>query len=147
MYYERYSKYSYVLFWTELNFSLSLSLSRVCVQHQPTTWTSFFFDLHILVAVFPAGVWLCARELNDERVFIILYAVSAAYFSGVMVRTPHAFTVFFASSGKALEPKTRRCLWDIFIALDQSFSMSILYYTVCGKFAPNEFVHRNGKPL
>lgn len=61
----------------------------VRVQHQPTTWTSFFFDLHILVAVFPAGVWLCARELNDERVFIILYAISAAYFSGVMVLYSH----------------------------------------------------------
>ena len=26
-------------------------------EHQPTTWTSFFFDLHILVAIFPAGLW------------------------------------------------------------------------------------------
>jgi dolichyl-diphosphooligosaccharide--protein glycosyltransferase len=38
-------------------------------EHQPTTWTSFFFDLHVLVCVFPAGVWFCIKELNDERVF------------------------------------------------------------------------------
>ena len=38
-------------------------------EHQPTTWTSFFFDLHILVCIFPAGVWFCIKELNDERVF------------------------------------------------------------------------------
>lgn len=55
-------------------------------EHQPTTWTSFFFDLHILVAVFPAGVYFCIKEINDERVFIILYAVFASYFAGVMVR-------------------------------------------------------------
>lgn len=55
-------------------------------EHQPTTWTSFFFDLHILVCVFPAGIWFCIKELNDERVFIILYAVFASYFAGVMVR-------------------------------------------------------------
>jgi dolichyl-diphosphooligosaccharide--protein glycosyltransferase len=55
-------------------------------EHQPTTWTSFFFDLHILVAVFPAGVWFCIKDINDERVFIVLYAVFASYFAGVMVR-------------------------------------------------------------
>ncbi|VDO04034.1 unnamed protein product [Rodentolepis nana] len=55
-------------------------------EHQPTTWTSFFFDLHILVAVFPAGVWFCFSELNDLRVFAILYAIFASYFAGVMVR-------------------------------------------------------------
>lgn len=55
-------------------------------EHQPTTWTSFFFDLHFLVTIFPAGVWFCIKELNDERVFIVLYAVFASYFAGVMVR-------------------------------------------------------------
>lgn len=38
-------------------------------EHQPTTWTSFFFDLHVLVCIFPAGVWFCIKEINDERVF------------------------------------------------------------------------------
>ena len=38
-------------------------------EHQPTTWVSFFFDLHILVCAFPAGVWYCVKEINDERVF------------------------------------------------------------------------------
>uniref|UniRef100_A0A915HSC2 dolichyl-diphosphooligosaccharide--protein glycotransferase n=1 Tax=Romanomermis culicivorax TaxID=13658 RepID=A0A915HSC2_ROMCU len=38
-------------------------------EHQPTTWVSFFFDLHILAAVFPAGVWYCIKNINDERVF------------------------------------------------------------------------------
>merc|ERR1719225_2053423 len=55
-------------------------------EHQPTTWFSFFFDLHILVCVFPVGLWLCIKNINDERVFIVLYAVSAVYFAGVMVR-------------------------------------------------------------
>ncbi|XP_064644811.1 dolichyl-diphosphooligosaccharide--protein glycosyltransferase subunit STT3B-like [Lineus longissimus] len=55
-------------------------------EHQPTTWVSFFFDLHILICTFPAGVWFCIREINDERVFIVLYAITASYFAGVMVR-------------------------------------------------------------
>jgi len=55
-------------------------------EHQPTTWTSFFFDLHVLVAVFPAGLWLCVQEYDDARVFLIIYGVFSAYFAGVMVR-------------------------------------------------------------
>merc|ERR1711874_444115 len=55
-------------------------------EHQPTTWFSFFFDLHILACVFPAGLWYCIKNINDERVFIVLCAISAVYFAGVMVR-------------------------------------------------------------
>jgi dolichyl-diphosphooligosaccharide--protein glycosyltransferase len=55
-------------------------------EHQPTTWVSFFFDLHILVCVVPSGAWFVIKDINDERVFIVLYAISAVYFAGVMVR-------------------------------------------------------------
>lgn len=55
-------------------------------EHQPTTWFSFFFDLHILVCTFPVGLWYCIKKINDERVFVVLYAISAVYFAGVMVR-------------------------------------------------------------
>jgi len=38
-------------------------------EHQPTTWFSFFFDLHLLIPTFPVGLWYCMKEVNDERVF------------------------------------------------------------------------------
>lgn len=43
-------------------------------------------DLQFLIFLFPAGVILCFRELRDEHVFVIVYAVMASYFAGVMVR-------------------------------------------------------------
>ncbi|KAA1470142.1 Oligosaccharyl transferase STT3 subunit [Dentipellis sp. KUC8613] len=55
-------------------------------EHQPTAWPSFFMDLHFLIFMFPAGVVLCFRELRDEHVFVIIYALVASYFAGVMVR-------------------------------------------------------------
>lgn len=55
-------------------------------EHQPTGWSSMLFDLHVLLAAFPAGVWLCFTDLNNERVFVVLYAIFASYFAGVMVR-------------------------------------------------------------
>jgi len=47
-------------------------------EHQPTTWFSMFFDLHILVCTFPVGIWFCIRKINDERVFSksVLYSMS-----------------------------------------------------------------------
>ncbi|KAK4304278.1 hypothetical protein Pmani_023767 [Petrolisthes manimaculis] len=55
-------------------------------EHQLITWFKFFFDLHILVATFPVGLWYCIKNINDERVFIVLFAVSGVYFASVMVR-------------------------------------------------------------
>lgn len=55
-------------------------------EHQPTAWPAFFFDLNMLIWLFPAGVYLCFLRLNDEQVFIVVYSILASYFSGVMVR-------------------------------------------------------------
>ncbi|KAI8918576.1 Oligosaccharyl transferase STT3 subunit-domain-containing protein [Powellomyces hirtus] len=55
-------------------------------EHQPTPWTSFFFDLQLLMVLFPAGIYFCFQELRDEHVFVLLYAGTASYFAGVMVR-------------------------------------------------------------
>ena len=55
-------------------------------EHQPTAWPAFFFDLNLLIWLFPAGVYMCFRQLEDEQVFVVIYAVLASYFSGVMVR-------------------------------------------------------------
>lgn len=55
-------------------------------EHQPTAWPAFFFDLNMLIWLFPAGVYLCLQDLKDEHVFIIVYALFGSYFAGVMVR-------------------------------------------------------------
>ncbi|EGG21308.1 oligosaccharyl transferase [Cavenderia fasciculata] len=55
-------------------------------EHQPTTWASYFFDLHILVFLFPVGLYFCFSKLTDANIFLILYGVTSIYFSGVMVR-------------------------------------------------------------
>ncbi|KAK0539809.1 oligosaccharyl transferase stt3 subunit [Tilletia horrida] len=55
-------------------------------EHQPPAWPAFFFDLQMLIFLLPAGIFLLFRELRDEHVFVIIYAVMASYFAGVMVR-------------------------------------------------------------
>ena len=55
-------------------------------EHQPTPWTSFFFDLQLLVPLFPAGLYFCFRERTDAHIFVVIYSIFASYFAGVMVR-------------------------------------------------------------
>lgn len=55
-------------------------------EHQPTSWSSFYFDLQILTILFPAGLYYCFTRLTDHNIFIILYGVTSVYFAGVMVR-------------------------------------------------------------
>uniref|UniRef100_A0A2P2HXG9 Dolichyl-diphosphooligosaccharide--protein glycosyltransferase subunit STT3A n=1 Tax=Hirondellea gigas TaxID=1518452 RepID=A0A2P2HXG9_9CRUS len=55
-------------------------------EHQPTAWSSFYFDLQLMVFLFPVGLYYCFCKLTDENIFIILYGVLSVYFAGVMVR-------------------------------------------------------------
>lgn len=55
-------------------------------EHQPPSWSSYFTDLHIASLLAPAGLLLCFRPLTDASLFLLLYGVTAVYFSGVMVR-------------------------------------------------------------
>lgn len=72
-------------------------------EHQPTAWPAFFFDLGFLVWLFPAGVYLCFRELRDEHVFVVIYSVLASYFAGVMVRLMLTLTpIVCVAAGVAL---------------------------------------------
>lgn len=50
-------------------------------EHQPTTWSSFYFDLQILVFLFPAGLYFCFSKLTDANIFIIMYGVTSIYFA------------------------------------------------------------------
>lgn len=55
-------------------------------EHQPTSWSSFYFDLQILMTMFPVGIYFCFKNLTDANIFIILYGMTSVYFAGVMVR-------------------------------------------------------------
>jgi len=55
-------------------------------EHQPTAWSSFYFDFQLLVFMFPVGLYYCFSKLTDENIFIIIYGVCSIYFAGVMVR-------------------------------------------------------------
>ena len=48
-------------------------------EHQPTTWASFFFDLHVLTILFPSGVYCCFQAVKEKQLqadgamFVVIY--------------------------------------------------------------------------
>lgn len=50
-------------------------------EHQPTSWSSFYFDLQIMVFLFPTGLYFCFAKLSDANIFIILYGITSIYFA------------------------------------------------------------------
>lgn len=55
-------------------------------EHQATTWSSFFFDLHFLIVFTPVGLFVCLKKSTPTKLFISLYLVLSVYFASVMVR-------------------------------------------------------------
>ena len=59
-------------------------------EHQPPAWPSYFTDLHVASVLMPAGLIALFWPLTAASMFLILYACTAVYFSGVMVWAPSA---------------------------------------------------------
>jgi dolichyl-diphosphooligosaccharide--protein glycosyltransferase len=64
----------------------NIAIVKSVSEHQPSPWTTFFFDLHVLVFLVPVGIYFCFEELNDANTFAILYVLFASYFASIMVR-------------------------------------------------------------
>mmetsp|Transcript_59114 Transcript_59114/g.68406 ORF Transcript_59114/g.68406 Transcript_59114/m.68406 type:complete len:756 (+) Transcript_59114:26-2293(+) len=55
-------------------------------EHQATTWSSFFFDLHYTIMFTPVGLYYCFKKPTATKIFAAIYVVLAVYFASVMVR-------------------------------------------------------------
>lgn len=55
-------------------------------EHQPTTWSAFFNDLHLLLTWCPLGLYFCYFNPTNSRIFISLFGVASIYFSCIMIR-------------------------------------------------------------
>ncbi|GAB5366072.1 hypothetical protein AAMO2058_001113000 [Amorphochlora amoebiformis] len=64
----------------------NIAIVKSVSEHQPSSWTTFFFDMQCLVSLVPVGLYYCFMHLTDANIFIILYTVTAMYFSSIMVR-------------------------------------------------------------
>jgi len=56
-------------------------------EHQPTSWSSYFFDLQYLMIFIPVGFYYSLNHnITYGKLFVGLYGVLSTYFSCVMIR-------------------------------------------------------------
>ena len=55
-------------------------------EHQPTSWSNYIMDLHLIAFLAPVGLLCCLQRLSDGSLFLGVYGILAVYFSGVMIR-------------------------------------------------------------
>ncbi len=55
-------------------------------EHQPTAWSNYIMDLHLMSFLAPVGLYYCFTRLTDASLFLGVYGILAVYFSGVMIR-------------------------------------------------------------
>jgi dolichyl-diphosphooligosaccharide--protein glycosyltransferase len=56
-------------------------------EHQPTSWSSYFFDLQYLMIFIPVGFYFSLKhKVTYGKLFLGLYGVLSTYFSCVMIR-------------------------------------------------------------
>lgn len=60
-------------------------------EHQPPTWSTYIFDLHLCTFLAPIGLWLVFSTASDTSIFLGLYGLFAVYFSCMSIPP---FTLF-----------------------------------------------------
>lgn len=55
-------------------------------EHQATTWSSYFFDIHFAIFFAPVGLYYIFKNRRNNIVFIGIYAALSVYFASVMIR-------------------------------------------------------------
>ncbi|SPJ10915.1 oligosaccharyl transferase STT3 subunit, putative [Plasmodium sp. DRC-Itaito] len=64
-------------------------------EHQPTTWSSYFFDVHLVLLFLPLGLYKCFKKNGSvESFFLGIFTVLCLYFSSLMVRLLLIFSPF-----------------------------------------------------
>ena len=55
-------------------------------EHQATTWSSYFFDIHFAIFFAPIGLYYIFRNRQNNITFIGIYTALSVYFASVMIR-------------------------------------------------------------
>ncbi len=55
-------------------------------EHLPSPWATFWYNLGILVLLMPFGFYIAFRRERDSDILLIIFALTAMYFTGSMIR-------------------------------------------------------------
>jgi dolichyl-diphosphooligosaccharide--protein glycosyltransferase len=72
--------------WALLGATSNIAIVKSVSEHQPSPWTTFFFDMHFLPLMSIVGMYKCFQLGTDLSAFLVIYLIFASYFASIMVR-------------------------------------------------------------
>ncbi|ETO29595.1 hypothetical protein RFI_07523 [Reticulomyxa filosa] len=57
----------------------TIAIVKSVSEHQPTSWSTYWFDEHLLTFMSATGILICFQKTTDANLFAILYTVFAGY--------------------------------------------------------------------
>lgn len=67
-------------------FRLDQRIFASVAEHLPSPWGSFYQTLLVLIIFFPLGMYFAYRRGKDEDWLVLLFGLTAVYFTGSMIR-------------------------------------------------------------
>jgi dolichyl-diphosphooligosaccharide--protein glycosyltransferase len=67
-------------------FRLDQRIFASVAEHLPSPWGSFYQTLLVLIIFFPLGLYFLFNRGRDEDILILIFGVTAVYFTGSMIR-------------------------------------------------------------
>jgi len=64
----------------------NIAIVKSVSEHQPTAWDTYWFDTQSLTFLALGGILLCFNKPSDANLFPVLFAITASYFSNIMIR-------------------------------------------------------------
>jgi dolichyl-diphosphooligosaccharide--protein glycosyltransferase len=55
-------------------------------ENQPSAWSSFYFDLQLLLLLFPVGIWVTLRKINGYNSLLLVFGTTSMFFASSMNR-------------------------------------------------------------
>lgn len=101
-------------------------------EHQPTTWTTFFLDLQIMVPLAPVGIYLLFKEMSDANIFLILYGTISWYFAGMFACTNVTFRNHDSIDAHISSNCLHSCCWRILCSYSSFHGISSVSWSGSG---------------
>jgi len=98
----------------------NIAIVKSVSEHQPTSWDTYFFDTNVLAFLALGGMLICFQFPSDANLFLVVFAITASYFSNIMIRLMLVVSPAFCCLGGIAVSEIVRTSFDVVCAPAQN---------------------------
>ena len=106
----------------------NIAIVKSVSEHQPTAWDTYWFDTQSLTFFALGGILLCFQRPSDANLFPVLYAITASYFSNIMIRLMLVISPALCVLGGIAMSEIILTSFDVLVAPTKSILQALVTY-------------------